>query len=104
MVYYIIKISWFSLVFLYNSTYYLLVLYLIYYTSFIMDFDTSKNYYQILWVSESASQDEIKKTFRKLAMKYHPDKAGWDKSKFQEVNEAHWVLSDEKKIAIWYVS
>ena len=64
-----------------------------------MDFDPSKDYYKSLWISESASQDEIKKAFRKLAMQYHPDKAGWDKARFQEVNEAHGVLSDEKKKA-----
>ena len=61
-----------------------------------MDFDPKKNYYDILWVSESASTDEIKKAFRKLAIKHHPDK-WWSKEKFQEINEAYWVLSDEKK-------
>ena len=39
-----------------------------------MDFDPKKNYYDILWVSESASVDEIKKAFRKLAIKHHPDR------------------------------
>ena len=61
-----------------------------------MDFDPKKNYYDILWVSESASTDEIKKAFRKLAIKHHPDR-WWSKEKFQEVNEAYQVLSDEKK-------
>ncbi len=61
-----------------------------------MDFDPKKNYYEVLWVSESASVDEIKKAFRKLAIKHHPDK-WWSKEKFQEINEAYWVLSDEKK-------
>ena len=61
-----------------------------------MDFDPKKNYYEVLWVSESATTDEIKKAFRKLAIKYHPDK-WWSKEKFQEINEAYWVLSDEKK-------
>jgi len=61
-----------------------------------MDFDPKKNYYEILWVSESATTDEIKKAFRKLAIKHHPDK-WWSKEKFQEINEAYWVLSDEKK-------
>ena len=61
-----------------------------------MDFDPKKNYYDILWVSESASTDEIKKAFRKLAIKHHPDR-WWSKEKFQEINEAYQVLSDEKK-------
>ena len=61
-----------------------------------MDFDPKKNYYDILWVSESASVDEIKKAFRKLAIKHHPDR-WWSKEKFQEINEAYQVLSDEKK-------
>lgn len=39
-----------------------------------MDFDPSKDYYKILEVDENASSDEIKKSFRKLAMQYHPDK------------------------------
>jgi len=62
-----------------------------------MDFDPKKNYYDILWVTEDASTADIKKAFRKLAIKYHPDKEGGDKTKFQELNEAHGVLSDEKK-------
>ena len=61
-----------------------------------MDFDPKKNYYDILWVSESASIEEIKKAFRKLAIKHHPDR-WWSKEKFQEINEAYQVLSDEKK-------
>ncbi len=61
-----------------------------------MDFDPKKNYYEVLWVSESASTDEIKKAFRKLAIKHHPDR-WWSKEKFQEINEAYQVLSDEKK-------
>ena len=61
-----------------------------------MDFDPKKNYYEILGVGESATTDEIKKAFRKLAIKHHPDKWG-SKEKFQEINEAYGVLSDEKK-------
>ncbi|MGL4759789.1 MAG: molecular chaperone DnaJ [Patescibacteria group bacterium] len=56
--------------------------------------------YQILEVSRTATQDEIKKAYRKLAHKYHPDKNPGDKSaedKFKEVNSAYEVLSDEKK-------
>ncbi|MCS6982672.1 MAG: J domain-containing protein [Candidatus Absconditabacterales bacterium] len=61
-----------------------------------MDFDPQKNYYEILGVDENASEDDIKKAFRKLAVKYHPDRGG-DKEKFQEINDAHQVLSDPRK-------
>ena len=60
----------------------------------------SKNYYDILGVSESASPDEIKKQFRKLAMKYHPDRNHGDKAaedKFKGISEAYDTLSDPKK-------
>jgi DnaJ-class molecular chaperone len=62
-----------------------------------MDFDPQKNYYEILGVSEDATKDEIKKAFKKAAIQHHPDKKGGDKDKFQAVNEAHGVLSDDKK-------
>lgn len=58
-----------------------------------------KDYYDILGVSKSASSDEIKKAYRKLAQKYHPDKKGGDEEKFKEINEAYQVLSNEKKRA-----
>lgn len=61
-----------------------------------MDFDVKKNYYDILWVKEDASAEEIKKAFKKAAVKHHPDKWG-DKWKFQEMNEAYQVIGDEKK-------
>jgi curved DNA-binding protein len=59
-----------------------------------------KDYYKILGVSKSASEDEIKKAFRKMAMKYHPDQNQGDKQaeeSFKEVNEAYAVLSDKEK-------
>jgi len=62
--------------------------------------DPRKNYYEILGVPESASQDEIRKAFRRLAKKHHPDVNPGDKaseSRFKEANEAHEVLSDRKK-------
>lgn len=62
----------------------------------MFDFDPQKNYYDILWVPESATDDEIKKAFRKWAMQHHPDKWG-DQAKFQAINEAYQVLSDGQK-------
>ncbi len=56
-----------------------------------------RDYYEILGVQKSASKDEIKKAFYKLAHKYHPDKKGGDAEKFKEMSEAYSVLSDDKK-------
>lgn len=53
--------------------------------------------YSVLGVSKSASADEIKKAYRKLAHQYHPDKKGGDDKKFKELNEAYQILSDPKK-------
>jgi len=55
------------------------------------------NYYNTLGIEKSASKDEIKKAFRKLAQKYHPDKKDGDEAKFKEINEAYTVLSNDKK-------
>ncbi|MFZ7128282.1 MAG: DnaJ C-terminal domain-containing protein [Desulfobacterales bacterium] len=60
----------------------------------------AEDYYQILGVSKSASEDEIKRAYRKLAMKYHPDHAQGDKGaeeKFKKISEAYAVLSDKEK-------
>jgi len=57
-----------------------------------------KDYYQILGVPESASPDEVRRAFRRLALKYHPDKnpgnEKWAEEKFKEINEAYSILSD----------
>jgi len=57
----------------------------------------SKDYYNILGVSKSATQQEIKKAFRKKAHEYHPDKKTGDEAKFKEINEAYQVLGNETK-------
>jgi len=57
----------------------------------------SKNYYDILGIDKGANDDEIKKAYRKLAHKHHPDKGGGDEAKFKEINEAYQVLSDKAK-------
>ena len=59
----------------------------------------AKDYYKVLGVDKSASEDDIKKAFRKLAHQYHPDKKSGDEAKFKEVNEAYTVLSDKQKRA-----
>lgn len=59
----------------------------------------ARNYYEILGVEKNASEEDIKRAFRKLAQKHHPDKKGGDEAKFKEASEAYAVLSDKKKRA-----
>ena len=62
----------------------------------------ANDYYDILGVKRGSSADEIKRAYRKLALKYHPDKAGkTHEGKFEEVNNAYQVLSDPKKRAAY---
>ena len=61
----------------------------------------NKDYYAVLGLEKGASDDEIKRAFRKLAIKYHPDKNQGNKEaeeKFKDINEAYQILSDPEKI------
>lgn len=63
-----------------------------------------RDYYEVLGIKKGASDSEIKKAYRSMAKKYHPDMNPGDKEaekKFKEVNEAYAVLSDEKKKSIY---
>lgn len=57
----------------------------------------SKDYYKVLGIEKTATPDEVKKAFRKLAHQYHPDKSSGDEAKFKEINEAYQVLGNEEK-------
>lgn len=59
----------------------------------------SNDYYKILGVEKGASEDDIKKAYRKLAHQHHPDKKGGDEKKFKEINEAYQTLSNKDKRA-----
>ena len=64
---------------------------------------SKRDYYEVLGVARTASEAELKSAFRKLAMKYHPDRNQGDAEaevKFKELNEAYQVLSDEQKRAV----
>lgn len=58
---------------------------------------SKRDYYEVLGVKKDASPDELKKAFRRAAVKHHPDKEGGDETKFKEINEAYDVLKDSQK-------
>ncbi|MCA9298273.1 MAG: DnaJ domain-containing protein, partial [Phycisphaerales bacterium] len=65
---------------------------------------TTRDYYEVLGVGRDASPDDIKRAYRRLAMKYHPDRNPDDaeaESRFKEAAEAYEVLSDEKKRRVY---
>jgi molecular chaperone DnaJ len=57
----------------------------------------NKDYYKVLGVDKTASEEDIKKAYRKLAHQYHPDKSGGDEKKFKEINEAYQILGNKEK-------
>lgn len=61
--------------------------------------DMAKDYYKTLGVSRTASEEELKKAYRKLAHEFHPDKKGGNEAKFKEINEAYQTLSNKEKRA-----
>ncbi|MCO5599443.1 hypothetical protein L7F22_053547 [Adiantum nelumboides] len=72
--------------------------------AFVLDVSSGKSYYDILQIPKSASEDQIKKSFRKLALKYHPDKNPGNEEatkRFSEINNAYEVLIDREKRNIY---
>ncbi len=66
-----------------------------------------KDYYEVLGVTKGASEDEVKKAFRKAAVKHHPDREGGDEDKFKEANEAYDLTTktfNGKKFLITYTN
>ena len=61
----------------------------------------SKDYYKILGVAKTSSDEEIKKAYRRLAHEFHPDKKGGSADKFKEINEAYQVLGSREKRATY---
>ncbi len=57
----------------------------------------TNDYYKVLGVNKDASEEEVKKAYRRLAHQYHPDKPGGDEKKFKEINEAYQILSNKEK-------
>ena len=57
----------------------------------------TETHYDILGLPETATHEEIKKTYRKLSLQYHPDRPGGDQTKYQKINEAYEILGDEQK-------
>ena len=55
------------------------------------------DYYKTLGINKNAGKDEIKKSYRKLSLEYHPDRPNGNAEKFKKVNEAYETLSDEQK-------
>ena len=55
-----------------------------------------RDYYEVLGIGKSASADEIKKAYRRLAVQFHPDRGG-DEAKFREASEAYEILKDDSK-------